>query len=170
MSTKECFTGCIDILDREVYVNTNDGTGLEHVIKAMEPSIRYFLRFSKDKEDLRQDIYIFILEGVKKYNPNKGKLTTFLFYYVKNQLINRHRKEEIKQIASHYQQSYEVNYDKYIDLQKQILLWDSKWKHPILRVLLSDEKIANVSKDINVSDWKLRCEIKKYIKHLRKKL
>lgn len=50
-------------------------------------------------EDLKQEICIFCLDGINRYNPARGNLFTFLFIHSRNRLLNLYRK--IVKIPSH---------------------------------------------------------------------
>lgn len=50
-------------------------------------------------EDLKQEICIFCLDGINRYDAGRGNLFTFLFIHSRNRLLNLYRK--IVKIPSH---------------------------------------------------------------------
>jgi len=43
-------------------------------------------------EDLKQEICIFCLDGINRYDPSRGNMFTFLFIHSRNRLLNLYRK------------------------------------------------------------------------------
>jgi hypothetical protein len=44
-----------------------------------------------DKDDIKQEIFIFGLEALKRFKPDKGELSSFLSKHIKNRLLNLKR-------------------------------------------------------------------------------
>jgi RNA polymerase sigma factor (sigma-70 family) len=90
------FTGTVAVYDANIYIDTRDGTGYEAVITKLMPLIHklaakyYFL--GNMPEDAEQDVALYMLEGIPKYDPRKGtKLSTFLEMRIDRLLINKIR-------------------------------------------------------------------------------
>lgn len=88
--------GFTEVGSKSIYVDTDSGEGLDEVLREMRPMINKIAHtYSHDMidfEDTKQDIAIYILECVKKFDPSRGaKLSTFLFSSVNNKLKNRIR-------------------------------------------------------------------------------
>ena len=90
------FAGVIQLYGDEFYVDTRDGTGYDDVFKKLKKLISYLAYkynisgFTID--DAKQNIAVHILEGIPKFDPNKGtKLSTFLQMRINRRLINQMR-------------------------------------------------------------------------------
>jgi RNA polymerase sigma factor (sigma-70 family) len=87
------FVGTVQVYDKNIYVDTRDGTGYDKVIKNLESLIyRLALKYTfngNSLDDTKHDIIVHILEGIAKYDPNKKmKLSSFLQMRVDRRLIN----------------------------------------------------------------------------------
>jgi len=166
-SKKKRFSGFVVVKNQNVFIDTADGTGFHKVIELMESYINILMRFSScyNKEDIKQDIYVYILEGISKYNPNKGaSLSTFLYRSVKNRLIDNYRKKDpLKNKYISYNDYRDFYYDpiEKIDLLKRIQNWDNKWRRAIFRVFIGGDKISDVAKDEGMTPWGLTRAIRK---------
>lgn len=90
------FMGKVKLYNDEVYIDTRDGTGYDKMFLKLEKMINYLAhRYNipgNTIEDTKQDIAIYILEGLVKYKPNKKtKLSTFLQMIINRRLINELR-------------------------------------------------------------------------------
>lgn len=90
------FFGKAKIYDDEVYIDTRIKKGYLEVIEKLKNMIDYLSNKynipGNTISDTKQDIIVYILEGIPKFNPNKDmKLSTFLQMRVEQRLINRLR-------------------------------------------------------------------------------
>ncbi len=91
------FSGVVAVYDSEIYVDTRSGVGYDEVIKKLNPLIykftkKYYMSKKDLVEDIKQDIVLIILDGIKKFNPEKEtKLSTFIEMYVNQKLIKKVR-------------------------------------------------------------------------------
>lgn len=62
---------------------------INRVVRQVAPSFKfgYF-----DSEDILQQARLYALEGLPRYNPERGTLESFLYTHIRFQLINLHRK------------------------------------------------------------------------------
>jgi len=96
--TNKCtgFVGKIKLYNDEIYIDTRDGTGYDEMFQKLKRMINYLAyRYNipgNTVEDTKQDIAVYILEGLPKFNPNKKtKLSTFLQMLINRRLINELR-------------------------------------------------------------------------------
>lgn len=87
------FVGTVQLYDKEIYVDTRDGTGYKEVIENLSPLINKFaLKYhfnGNSFEDTRHDVIVHILEGIPRYDPSKNaKLSTFMEMRINRRLIN----------------------------------------------------------------------------------
>ena len=61
---------------------------IESIINMIAPS---FIFSYYDVDDIKQEARIFALEALKRFDPEKGELRTFLLTHIKNRLINLRR-------------------------------------------------------------------------------
>lgn len=98
--TEKCvgFVGCVQLYDEEVYVDTRTGKGYDRVIAKLDKFIKYLSHKYNfpglSLEDIQQNIALYILEGIPKYDPRKNtKLSTFLQMRIDRRLINEIRNQ-----------------------------------------------------------------------------
>lgn len=88
------FAGTVDVYNEKIDVDTSTGKGLDRVLKKIEPLL---FKMSKSsfmrgyaQEDIRQELAILAIEGVRSYDPSKNvKLSTFLHIHLKNKMISK---------------------------------------------------------------------------------
>lgn len=92
------FAGNIELYNKNIFIDTRDGTGYDNIIKELDKNINYLsYKYNLSNlgytfEDTKQHIIMRILEGIPKYNPeNKMSLSTFLFMIVERRIINEIR-------------------------------------------------------------------------------
>jgi len=90
------FEGIVKVYDETFYVNTETGVGLDSVLKKIEPLLNkmssktYISGYTF--EDIRQELNIMAIQGIRSYNPSKGtKLSSFLQTHLRNKLISKLR-------------------------------------------------------------------------------
>jgi RNA polymerase sigma factor (sigma-70 family) len=92
------FTGTVSMYNESIYVDTNTGTGVDLVLKKIEPLIfkmssKTFMR-GYAQEDIRQELNIMAIEGIKSFDKSKNvKLSTFLHIHLRNKLISQIKSE-----------------------------------------------------------------------------
>ena len=92
------FAGHIAVYDESLYVNTRSGKGYDKLLTKLDKFISYLAAKYNFKgfsfEDNRQQIALHILEGISKFNPQKGtKFSSFIQMRVSRRLINDIRDE-----------------------------------------------------------------------------
>ena len=170
------FQGEVRVGDQNVYINTSDGTGINDVLNMMKPQVKYLICFGKklncnlDQEDIEQDIYVTILEGIFKYKKNeKASLSTFLCQIVRNSLIDSSRKAKVRNkmvcvdCFENIEQKFCDPINK-IDLNNALNNYDCKWKNIILRIFVNGESISAVAKDEGMSPWGLTRSLRRKLK------
>jgi RNA polymerase sigma factor (sigma-70 family) len=90
------FAGPVKVRNQEVLIDTRTGLGYDKVISILGDMITFLAgKFdfeSFTREDSKQHVVLRILEGISKFNPNKGtKLSTFLQMRISRLLINEMR-------------------------------------------------------------------------------
>ncbi len=92
------FAGTVSMYNESIYVDTNTGTGVDLVLKKIEPLIfkmssKTFMR-GYAQEDIRQELNIMAIEGIKSFDKSKNvKLSTFLHIHLRNKLISQIKSE-----------------------------------------------------------------------------
>ena len=151
-SRKKRFAGFVTVKNQTVYIDTADGTGFHKVFELMESYVHMLARFGfslcswSSIEDIKQEIYVLMLEGIPKYNPEKGaSLSTFLHRFVRNRLIDHSRKKDPLRGKCNYTVMYDdisgFYYDpldpiEKIDLIRRIQCWDDRWRRAIFRIFI----------------------------------
>jgi len=170
-SKRKKFAGFVVVKNQTVFIDVADGTGFHRIFELMESYVHMLARFGlslcywSSSEDIRQDIYVLILEGIPKYNPDKGaSLSTFLHRFIKNRLIDNSRKKDpLRGRLKHMVMYDDVEgfyYDpldpvEKIDLIKRIQCWDEKWRRAIFRVFINEDNICDVAHDEDMTPWGL---------------
>ena len=183
-SKRKKFAGLVVVKNQKIFIDTSDGTGFYRVFELMESYIYMLTHFGfslcswSSFEDIKQDIYVLILEGIPKYNPNKGaSLSTFLHKFIKNRLIDSSRKNDplrgrcnyvvmADDIGGFYYDPLDPT-DK-IDLIRKIQCWDEKWRRIMFRLFISEDNIANVASDENITPWGMTRAVRKKLLEARK--
>lgn len=85
--------GNVDINGTSIFVDTRSGAGYKEILDSMGGIIKKFCKkvnFSDfSDEDVSQHISMYAIEAVPKYDPRKSvKLSTFIYMYIKNMLVN----------------------------------------------------------------------------------
>lgn len=161
INTKKKFAGFVSVLGEKIYIDVSNGTGFYEVLTLMEPYVNKLLHFGVlicplNSEDIKQNIYVLIIEGLSKYNPEKGaSLSTFLYKYIQNKIIDYSRKKDPLKNPINYDGLYEVNIEEKLDIMKKIKKLDEKWRVVVFRIFINGDKIAEISKDINMTPWGL---------------
>lgn len=182
-SKKRKFAGSVIVKNQKVFIDTNNGAGFYKVIELMESYVHMLVRFGvslcswSTPEDIRQDIYVLILEGIPKYNPNRGaSLSTFLHRFIKNRLIDSSRKIDPLRGRCNYFAFYDdisgFYYDpldpiKKIDLIRRIQCWDEKWRRAIFRIFISEDNISDVAADECMTPWGLTRAVRRKLLEAR---
>ena len=88
------YKGEVYMYDEKIFVNTATGEGLGNVIKKITPLIEGMAARSHINgytfEDIKQEISLLVVDGVRKYDPNRDvKLSTFLHWHLKNKFITK---------------------------------------------------------------------------------
>lgn len=182
-SKKRKFAGSVVVKNQKVFIDTSDGTGFPKVFELMESYVHMLVRFGTSlcswstPEDIKQDIYVLILEGIPKYNPNKGaSLSTFLHRFIKNRLIDGSRKKDPLRGRCNYTVMYDdisgFYYDpldpiEKIDLIRRMQCWDDKWRRAIFRIFISGESITSVAQDEGMTPWGLTRAVRRKLAEAR---
>jgi RNA polymerase sigma factor (sigma-70 family) len=97
---KDEFIGEVEIYNEKIYIDTRNGLGYSKLLQKFEKFINYMaLKYDiigQDSEDMRQNMIVYILEGILKYDPTRGtKLSTFLQMRINRRLINEIRNQNL---------------------------------------------------------------------------
>lgn len=84
---------------------------IQHICKCGMPKMVNF----SDYEDRLQETYLLALEAYDKYNPSKGKITTYLFSAIPLLLNSRYRGNELIRLPVYLRWAIE-RYKKYLDV------------------------------------------------------
>lgn len=108
---KRGFVGKAYVYDEEIYINTNTGDGYDRVVEKMKDFIEWYasrIRLSGfDKEDIKQLMYMILLDGIRRYNPEKHiKLSSFLYTHIKNRIATRIKEENRQSLNATYNESF----------------------------------------------------------------
>ena len=95
---------------------------LDKIAKRYANKYRFGLH---DIDDIKQQCYLLALDGLKRYNPEKGKLENFLAVHVKRRLLN-FKRDETKRVSGINTKTVSLEYDpllflKEIDIEAQEL-------------------------------------------------
>lgn len=161
----------VSVFGKKVFINMDNGDGFYKVFEYMHPSIiklsKFFCSINNiEYFDAYQEICVFMLEGLLKYDLNKSSLSSFLYLYSYNKIIDASRKKDI---------SYE-NYNDFI-IEDKIFnkvgvleytkKWDNRWKKIMYRVFIKEDFISAVARDENITSWGLTKAIKKKLKEAK---
>lgn len=90
----ENYKADVNVYNKKIFINTEDGTGFEDVLNSMSPLInsmskKYSLP-NHDYYDMKNLISVIALEGIHSYIPNDNlKLSSYLTTYIKNKVITK---------------------------------------------------------------------------------
>jgi len=176
------FTGKAKVFDKEIYIDTNDGAGFHEVFQEMEELIEMLSKghlgpgFERmwDIEDMKQDVSLSMLEAIVKYNPDSGKLSTFLWAVGRNKAIDNYRKAAIIRGRIKYldyiEKAMPYTYDPGIKIEvlQRSESWGDKWKTIMLRIFINGDQISEVAKDEGFTPWGLTRAVRRKLKEARK--
>jgi RNA polymerase sigma factor (sigma-70 family) len=171
--------GFVQIHNKEIYVDTQNGTGFYEIIEAMMGTIKnmskrlYYLGY----EDAYQEVCVFMLEGMLKYSPDKGaSLSSFLYKYVSNKIVDTFRSKQDPLRGRHI---YMTIHDddapsepipdviESIELSQRIENWDDKWKEIVFKIFVQGESISDVAELEGMTRWGLSRAMKRKFKEAR---
>lgn len=179
---KSNFSGPVTVYNKSIFINIDSGEGFHKVFKHMKGAIHHFTKIgikiykNVSFEDVRQEICLFMLEGIVKYNPEKNTaLSTFLHKYIHNKLIDKIReKKDLTNFLNRVELIDRMNscFDNTInkiDIMARTSVWNNKWKSIIFRVFINGEAISSIAKEENMSSWGLSKAIRKKLKEAKNK-
>lgn len=84
----------VEMYEESIEINQKTGYGFDRIIKKIEPFISSqaysFSIPNSSIEDIKQDIYVIVIQGIKNFNPEKKtKLSTFLHTHIINKMISK---------------------------------------------------------------------------------
>jgi RNA polymerase sigma factor (sigma-70 family) len=95
---EKMFVGYADLYDEKMFIDTNEGVGVDRVLKKIDPLIckmassTYIDGFSF--QDIKQELSVIAIDGIRAYDPSKKvKMSTFLHIHLRNKLISKLRSE-----------------------------------------------------------------------------
>jgi hypothetical protein len=173
--------GKVTVQNKEIYVDTSDGTGFHEVFQTMEPIINSIAidhhawgAFS-NFDDAKQDICLAMLEAIAKYNPKRGAtLSTFLYAVGNNRAIDAYRRSirgRTKYLCYVDELSYSFHCydpDLKIELIQRIAAWDDRWRNIMFRIFVKGDKISGVAKDEDFTPWGLTRAVRRKLQEARK--
>ena len=119
----------VKMYEESIEINQETGYGFDKVLKKIEPLISsQAYSFSIPNcsfEDLKQDIYLIAIQGIKNFDPKKEtKLSTFLHTHIVNKMISK--------MKSSYKKSKNASY-----------IQDQEFCQEILKEQFVDEEILD---------------------------
>lgn len=180
---KKHFAGTVIMRDKEIYIDTSNGTGFREVFQEMDSAINmlsngnWSLGFRPvwDVEDMKQDISLTMLEAIVKYDPSSGtKLSTFLWAVGRNKAIDNYRKAargRTKYLCYLDEANlciYDSDPNIKIELLQRIKGWDDTWRNIMFRIFVKGENISDVAESEGWTPWGLTRAIRKKLKEARK--
>lgn len=166
----ERLSGDVIVNGKSVYVDIQSGDGVAEVLHEMRGGIHTLALSNANLygsvEDARQEIYLFMIEGMPLYDGSKGAaLSTFLYQYVRNRIVDDFR--VVKQGPS-IQYSYEYPTVEYkIDWEQRTRHWPEEWKTIMYRLYVDDELIKDVAADVHMTPWGLTRLVRRIIREAR---
>jgi RNA polymerase sigma factor (sigma-70 family) len=175
------FVGKVIVSGQTVYIDTSDGTGYTEVLKHLDWMVHRFASSNShcfaSLEDAKQEVCVAMLEGITRYDRDKGAgLSTFLFRVVHNRMKD-HMRKDIRG-RTRYVVVYDDDWSHIIDrvltphisieLSQRTKSWDAQWKQIMVRIYVEGDSIANVAKDYGYTPWGLTRAIRKKLKEARK--
>ncbi len=169
----------VQVHDKEIYINMHDGTGFHEIFETMAGIIKKLSFFNSninnlEFEDACQDVNVFVLEGIFKYSHDKGaKLSTFLYTYVHNKIIDFSRKRNLLGKMTHMvmiDDAWNADHSRAsrkIELTQRIEDWDDRWKNIIFKIFVKGESINDVATSEKMTRWGLSRAIRRRFKAAR---
>lgn len=169
------FAGYVVVCNKRILIDTKTGFGFHEVFDLMKPIIchlsnKYKSIGNRSAEDIRQDICVAILEGIIKYKEQNASLSTFLFGFINNKMIDKTRKRKCKVVQCDVENKVcgSMSVDEKMDLMQRTSIWDDKWKNIITRIFVNGDKISDVANDEHISPWGLTRAIRRQLENARK--
>lgn len=176
------FSGTVRVLDKEIYIDTTDGTGFYEIFETMKGIINNRSNYGASLyatsfDDAKQDVCMFILEGILKYKVvENASLSTFLYTFVTNKIIDHSRSKLLRgrtEYVCHYDDAsftvtVESDPSENIDLLERTKEWDNKWKNIMFRIFVLGENINIVASDEDMSAWGLTRALRRKLDEARK--
>ncbi len=88
------FSGDARVYNEEFFIDANTGVGINRLLAKIDPLLFKMSRAlyipGYDQEDLKQELAIMAIEGVRSFNASKDvKLSTFLHIHLHNKIISK---------------------------------------------------------------------------------
>lgn len=161
--------GPVKVCKKEIYVDTNDGTGFHEVIEQMKGILVKYSNFHHrinklEYDDAFQDVCVFVLDGILKYMPDSGAaLSSFLFSYINNRIIDVYRgKSDPLDKKNLYRPLYDGGFCateshilEIVELAQRTQNWDSRWRNIMFRIFVGGETISDVAASEGMTRWGL---------------
>ena len=155
---------------KPVYVDVHSGEGVAKVLHEMRGGVHTLALSAAtlygSVEDAKQEIYLFMIEGMPLYDGTKGAaLSTFLYQYVRNRIIDDSRRSKPEPFTYH---SYEYPTVEYkIDLEQRTKHWTEEWKNIMYRLFVDGELIKDVAADVHMTPWGLTRLVRRKLEEAR---
>lgn len=176
------FSGVVKVLDKEIYIDTSDGTGFFEIFEAMSGIIcnrsNYgVMLYATSFDDAKQDVCMFMLEGILKYKVvENSSLSTFLYTFVTNKIIDCNRNKRVRgrtEYVCFYDDAWPIEATKSdpienIDLLERTKGLDNRWKNIMFRIFVLGENINIVAEDENMSAWGLTRALRRKLDEARR--
>lgn len=170
------FAGNVIVCGQEVYINTVTGMGFPRVFELMKgyilkiANLHKFMCKYETFDDLKQEICLYILEGILKYDVSQNaSLSTFLYMFICSRLADKNRKHKKNFIQLPKElESFDDNPINNIELNKRVEAWDLKWKNIIFRLFVIGEKVNVVASSEGMTPWGLSRAVHRKLEQARK--
>ena len=130
-----------------------------------------YLANPDDAEDVLQDVFISFLENLKKFKSDEHK-KAWLIRATQNKCINLLKASSRKQINIEdiQLQSFESNDELHIDILKQIIALDEKYKTVVILYYYNDYSVSEIAQILKISKSAVKMRLKRSRELLKIKL
>jgi len=151
-------SGFVKVNGKEIYVDLLTQEGLKELFELMGGIIyklsNIILPVYNCSDDARQEVCLIMIEGIVYYNKKcNASMSTFLYKYTYNKVIDIVRKNNKIKNYKYEELTYSSNVEDKIDIMKCVNMCDKNWKNAIYKVFIMGENIKKVSEEMNMTPW-----------------
>jgi len=159
------------VFSKNIYVDTDDGTGFHEVLEDMKGVMTKFASKSPEQfEDFCQDLCVAMLEGILVYDPSQNtSLSTFLYKICYYKLIDSYKRKNISYSLDSIHESVfcSPDYTDRIEIVQCTQSWDDKWKNIMFRLFVGGEQVSKIAEDENITPWGLTRAVRRKLLEAR---
>jgi DNA-directed RNA polymerase specialized sigma24 family protein len=159
------------IFNKNIYVDTGDGTGFHEVLEEMKGTMcKLASRSPIQFEDFYQDLCVAMLEGILVYNPSKNtSLSTFLYKICYYKLIDAYKRKNVPTALDFDVERATccTSDQEKIEVMQCTQNWDDRWKRIMFRLFVEGEQINNVAQGENITPWGLTRAVRRKLLEAR---